>query len=142
MIRDKTFFFVYAQQTFRREYAPNTIPTILTAQERQGNFNDDCPGSSCPIEPRTGSAFPGNIIPASRMDPVATAFIQKEMPLPNSGGRSYTFNSPTGAGQDDLNESQFVVRFDHTFNDNENFFGRYYYNVDAGVANDGNLPGA
>jgi hypothetical protein len=139
--KDKTFFFVYAQQTSRREYSPNIIPTVLTPQERLGNFNDDCPGSSCPIDPRTGLPFPGNIIPASRMDPVAVAFIQKEMPLPNSG-RSYTFNSPAGAGQDYLGESQFVVRVDHSFRENDKIFGRYYYNDDAGVANDGNLPGA
>ena len=73
--------------------------------------------------------------------PLPKPLFKKEMPLPNSGGRSYTFNSPSGAGQDDLNESQFVVRLDHTFNENDRIFGRYYYNDDAGVANDGNLPG-
>lgn len=142
VIKDKTFFFIYAQQTFRRQYSPNTIPTVLTAAERTGDFNDDCPGPSCPIDPRTGKAFPGNIIPLNRLDPVSMAFIAKEMPLPNSGGRSYTFNSPTGAGQDYLNESQFVIRLDHTFNEKDRLFGRYYFNDDAGVANDGNLPGA
>lgn len=142
IIKNKTFFFVYTQQTDRREYAPNIIPTVLTPQERLGNFNDDCPGPSCPIDPRTGLPFPGNIIPQTRMDPVAVAFIQKDMPLPNSGSRSYTFNSPPGAGQDYLDESQFVVRVDHSFSENDKIFGRYYFNDDAGVANDGNLPGA
>jgi len=52
--KDKTFFFIYAQQTSRRESQPIIIPTVLTAAERGGDFSDDCPGSSCPIDPRTG----------------------------------------------------------------------------------------
>jgi len=141
IIKDRTFFFVYAQQTARRESSPIIIPNVLTAQERLGNFSDVCPGSACPIDPRTGNAFPGNIIPANRIDPVANAFVQKVMPLPNSGARSYAFEGPTGNGQDHLDESQFVVRVDHSFGDKDKIFGRYYYNDDAGVAFSGNLPG-
>ena len=141
ILKDKTFFFVYAQQTARRQSSPIIIPTVLTAQERLGNFNDDCPGPACPIDPRTGQPFPGNIIPQTRVDPVAAAFVQKVMPLPNSGSRSYAFDGPTGTGQDHLDESQFVVRVDHSFGDKDKIFGRYYYNDDAGVAFSGNLPG-
>ena len=120
--KDQTFFFVYAQQTARRESSPIIIPNVLTPQERLGNFSDDCPGSACPIDPRTGKAFPGNIIPQTRIDPVAAAFVQKIMPLPNSGARSYAFNGPTGTGQDHLDESQFVVRVDHSFSDKDRDF--------------------
>lgn len=139
--KDKTFFFVYAQQTSRRESQPIIIPTVLTSSERLGDFNDDCPGSACPIDPRTGKSFPGNVIPQNRIDPVAAAFVQKVMPLPNSGTRSYIFNGPTGTGQDHLDESQFVARIDQSFGAKDKVFGRYYYNDDAGVAFSGNLPG-
>jgi hypothetical protein len=139
--KDKTFFFVYAQQTSRRESQPIIIPTVLTPTERLGDFSDDCPGSACPIDPRTGQAFPNNVIPQNRIDPVAAAFVQAIMPLPNSGTRSYIFDGPTGTGQDHLDESQFVARIDQSFGAKDKVFGRYYYNDDAGVAFSGNLPG-
>ena len=140
IVKDKTFFFIYAQQTSRRESQPIIIPTVLTASERTGDFTDDCPGVSCPIDPRTGQAFPGNVIPQDRIDPVAAAFVQGVMPLPNSG-RSYIFDGPTGNGQDHLDESQFVARIDQSFGAKDKVFGRYYYNDDAGIAFSGNLPG-
>jgi hypothetical protein len=139
--KDKTFFFIYAQQTSRRESQPIIIPTVLTAAERGGDFSDDCPGSSCPIDPRTGQAFPENTIPQGRIDPVAAAFVKAVMPLPNSGSRSYIFDGPTGTGQDRLDESQFVARIDQSFGAADKIFGRFYYNDDAGVAFSGNLPG-
>ena len=64
------------------------------------------------------------------------------MPLPNSG-RSYAFSAPQVGPLDDLNESQFVVRADHTVNENNKLFLRYYFNNDTanGLGAGDNIPG-
>ncbi len=146
--KDKTFFFGYFQRTNRRKSNAVTIPEVLTSQERPdinpsgaADFNDICPGSSCPIDPVTGNPFPSNIIPASRLDPTALKFIKAVMPLPNSG-RSFTFSAPAAGPNDKLDESQFIIRIDHTLDAANKFTGRFYFNNDitGGLGAGGNIP--
>lgn len=91
---DKTKTFFFWSEEWKRQIIPNDfnlqVPSI---QERQGNFSDICPGSDCPINPATGSAFTGNQV---TIDPNA----QSLMPLiaaPNfgSGGQSFFIDSPS-----------------------------------------------
>lgn len=146
--KDRTFIFGYFQETRKRRSEAFTIPTVLTAQERPdlnggvANFSDVCPGTNCPIDPRTGQPFPNNTIPANRFDPTALNFIKAVMPLPNSGSSS-SFNAPQVGPLDDLNEPQFVVRFDHTINANNRLFARYFFNKDtaSGLGAGDNIPG-
>ncbi len=144
--KGKTFYFGYFQQTARRFSRATTIPDLLTRQERPdlnpngvADFNDICPGSRCPIDPRTGQPFPSNIIPANRIDPVAFNLF-KAMPLPNSG-RSFTFSFPSADKNDSLDETQLTGRLDHFFNDNNRVFGRYFFNNDRISGIRGNIPG-
>jgi hypothetical protein len=147
--KDKTFVFGYYQGTRQRKGNAITIPTVLTAQERpdlsadeSANFSDICPGPQCPVDPRTGQPFPGNVIPANRIDPTAVKFIHAIMPLPNEG-RSYVFNAPFVGSMDDLTENQFLVRVDHTIDQKNRMFGRYFYNNDNGfgLGAGSNIPG-
>jgi len=85
--RDSTFFFLDYQgqrQTIGRTVV-STVPTLL---QRQGVFTEAIGGRVNTIfDPSTGAVnrtpFAGNIIPASRMDPVAVALLQR-YPLPTS----------------------------------------------------------
>lgn len=116
--RNKTFFFVllgYVRE--RRGQLFNQI--VPTMAQRGGDFS----GSSTILrDPTTGQPFPGNIIPSTRIDANAAAYM-KMYPTPNfldSAGRNWT--SLQGR-RDDRNEMNF--RVDHHFNDNHRLMGRY-----------------
>jgi Carboxypeptidase regulatory-like domain len=146
--KDKTFVFGYFQETRQRRSATQTISTLLTQQERpdlnaSGNADfSDCGSTQivCPLDPRTGALFPGNIIPANRIDPTALNFVKTLMPLPNNGV-GYVFQQPSEYNLDDNNEPQAVVRVDHNFSQADSAFVRYYFNQDSASGTDG-FPGA
>ena len=97
-IKNKAFFFFSWETLKRRESATvnNTIPTLAM---RQGDFS----ALNVPIyDPatynpatRTRQVFPGNIIPANRIDPVANNFMSL-YPTPQNGNASqnFIFNPP------------------------------------------------
>src|SRR5215469_11889595 len=69
--KKKTFFFW--SQEWRREknvYTTSPPPNVPSDAERTGDFSDLCPGADCPIDPATGTRFPGDIVP---IDPVGQA---------------------------------------------------------------------
>ena len=100
--RDKLFFF------WSQEYWPSKVPqpigqlTVPTELERAGNFSQslDLNGRVIPIiDPTTGQAFPGNIVPANRIDRNGQALLNF-LPKPNffdrgiSAGRyNYVFQT-------------------------------------------------
>ncbi len=121
LIKNHTFFFGdyegmrYRTQTVRQETVPN-----------QAMRNGDFRGFD-PIHDLDGTPFPNNIIPASRIDPRATAILQF-YPLPIQGGPNnfalfnHTLNVPNPILSD-----QFDIRIDHTINSKQNIFGRWTY---------------
>ncbi|MBV9182432.1 MAG: TonB-dependent receptor, partial [Acidobacteria bacterium] len=146
--KNKTFVFAYFQETRQRRSATQSIATVLTKQERpdlngSGNANfSDCGTAqiACPIDPRTGAAFPGNVIPSNRIDPTALNFVKTLMPLPNKGV-GFVFQQPSEYNLDDNNEPQALIRVDHNFSQSDSAFGRYYFNQDRATGTDG-FPGA
>ncbi len=147
--KDKTFFFVYYQGTRQRKDETLTIGQVLTQAQRPdlnggianiSGLSNQNSAASPPLDPLTGQPFPGNVIPASRIDPTALALITKLMPLPNSG-TGYTYISPVANNQDDLNEDQYLARLDHVFSSHDSGFAHYFYNQDnsSGIGA-GNLP--
>jgi hypothetical protein len=146
--KNKTFVFGYFQESMQRRSATQSISTVLTQQERPDKNStgiadfSDCGTSqiTCPIDPRTGAAFPGNIIPANRIDPTALKFVQTLMPLPNNGV-GYVFQQPSEYNLDDNDEPQAVARVDHTFSTSDSAFARYFFNQDRATGSDG-FPGA
>src|SRR5204862_2635846 len=77
IIRDKAFFFAgweSSRQANANSAASSqsgtggavTITTVPTALQRQGDF-----GSKTINDPRTGSPFPGNVIPQSPLNPIS-----------------------------------------------------------------------
>jgi hypothetical protein len=91
---DKTKTFFFWSQEWHRDIVPNPYNVqVPSTQERQGNFSDLCPGTDCPVDPATGAAFPGNVVP---IDPNAQAMMSL-IPAPNfgSGAQSFFLASPS-----------------------------------------------
>ncbi|MGH9341472.1 MAG: carboxypeptidase regulatory-like domain-containing protein, partial [Acidobacteriota bacterium] len=118
--KTKDFFFYSQSIYFRRGPAMNGA-TILartpTLAMRQGDFT----GQKTIKDTLTGEPFPGNIIPADRIDPNASIILDAFYPLPNrSGGQNFIAqpSQPT-------NWHQELVRWDHHFTENTQLMVRY-----------------
>ena len=149
--RDKTFFFVNAEGVINR--SPQTIiATVPTELERRGDFSQTFfdkaknqkiivydPNSSRPDPNRAGKfirdPFPGNVIPASQLNPVALKVLQF-FPLPNSPGDPGTGqNNYLKAGAESRASRRLLARVDHVFNDSNTMFVRYGFSQENRTSN-------
>lgn len=106
---DKTRLFFFAGMDFKRQDTGTPLTwTVPTQAERNGDFSAR-PPSQWPVDPLTGQAFPGGIIPPSRFSPDAKRLIDN-YPLPNfpGPGGNYQFTQP---GVTDVN--QYVFKLDY-----------------------------
>src|SRR5438128_690350 len=87
--KDKLFYFGTYQGTRLRNTPAGIISFVPTAAERSGDFSSLLPRPQL-IDPVSRVPVPGNIIPASRINPVSQFFL-KRVPLPNGVGRQVTF---------------------------------------------------
>jgi len=130
---DRTFFLA-SWESFRGVVGSNSIGVIPTALERQGNFSKSVDASGKPIlikDPllsgsctatNNTACFPGNIIPTSRFNPIATKLLDY-YPLPNLiGPNNYLANATT---PDDWNSYLFKV--DHRLTMKDNLAARVLY---------------
>jgi hypothetical protein len=90
---DKKLFFFYSMETPQAQQPGGVRKYMMpTELERRGDFSQtlDAAGRLIVIrDPVTGQAFPGNVIPANRLDPNGQAIINM-LPLPNRLERSET----------------------------------------------------
>ena len=103
---DRTFFFVnYTGTRARRPY--NAVSTLPTPEQRSGDFSQPL-GLLAPVlhDPNGRLPFPGNRIPASRMDPIARGLLDF-FPLPNQPGSVQNYQYVTSNGN---NSDQFSLR--------------------------------
>lgn len=116
--RKKTFFF-WSQEWRRVSRASsNSSPIVPSVAFRAGNFSTVTPA---PIDPLTGTAFPGGIIPQARWHPSARALVDGTYwPLPTTGLTGFTFTAPNIN-----NTRQEAIRVDHNFTENWRLMGRY-----------------
>ena len=128
--RNKLFFFFAYEKYGDRDLYP-TYFTMPTAAERTGDFSrllslNTGSKNYTLYDPSTGvlngsvvtrTAFPGNIIPKSRLNPVALNFVNQFMPLPNLPGN-----------YDDTNN---FITPEHVVNQYDSYSGRadYYLSV-------------
>jgi outer membrane receptor protein involved in Fe transport len=138
VFKNKTFFFAgfdrwdFTTANINR----NRVPTEA---ERRGDFSNTRDGlgnliviyDPATTRPNPGGAgfirdpFPGNVIPPSRMDPLAVRLLQY-LPLPNnppdnpSNLNNYLAQEPFPIDQD-----QVTLRLDHTLTDKVRLFARY-----------------
>jgi len=91
-MRDKLFFFVLFEDMRLKTPQPLERWTMPTALERTGDFSKSFNGSNLISvkDPLTGQAFPGNVIPASRVNPYGLAEMNI-LPLPNYAGSGFNY---------------------------------------------------
>jgi hypothetical protein len=130
--RNKLFFF------WNQEFLPRTNPgtlqrrTMPTEMERRGDFSQsfDTTGRLIPIrDPLTGQSFPGNIIPANRIDPNGQALLNL-FPAPNASDPArqynYTFQSSFEQPRNDQ-----VLRVDWNVAPQTTFYSRFNFGYEA-----------
>ncbi len=139
VLRNRTFFFA-SYQGFREATSifQNSV-LVPTAAQRTGDFSA-LAASKRPVDPQTGQAFPGGIIPASRLDPVAQNIIKSLVPLPNNAAGTY---SDLEAAP--VNEDQGMLRADHQFTTSHRLSGTLFLDRSSallpfGPSNTSQLP--
>jgi len=139
---NKTFFF-FNYEGLRWVQSGSAIGTLPTAAQRAGDFSQtyDAQGKLIPIynpfttrpDPNNPGQYirdqyPGNVIPASDINPVAKQLLDY-LPLPNQPGQPLTgignyitnFSSP-------IHENNFSLRIDQVLPGNQRLFVRYSIN--------------
>ena len=125
--RNRTFFFTNYEGLRILQSVTNT--TLLpTATMRQGDFSGINPQTGNPfppiIDPTTGQAFPGNTIPASRIDPLSRAVLDR-IPLPSNPNAPPGDNNNIDVGLHRVTTDQFIARIDHELTPKHQLFGRF-----------------
>ena len=124
--RDKLFFFWSNEDNPRYEPQTQTRRTFPSALERQGNYSQTFAtnGTLIPImDPLNNHvAFPGNIVPASRIDKNGQGLLNV-FPLPNAVDPSHTYNY---LFQNIVHHlwSEELLRLDWNFSDKTFFYVR------------------
>ncbi|MBI4876352.1 MAG: carboxypeptidase regulatory-like domain-containing protein, partial [Acidobacteria bacterium] len=99
-IKNKLFFYASANilKVPSKQFYLRSVPT---ERMRGGDFAQLLPRTAV-RDPQTGSPFPGNLIPASRLNALSLKVNEKYMPAPNRGGADalannygFTFPFPT-----------------------------------------------
>ena len=127
VVKGRTFFFGDFEGTHIRESLTSTS-TIPTAAMRRGDFTDS---GGVVNDPLTGQPFPGQVIPASRVDPLSQRLINL-YPDPQTPAlaANYVYQSPDREDVKKLN-----ARIDHSFGTSDNVFARVSFH-------DRNFPAA
>lgn len=122
VVRNKTFFFV-DYEGFGVNQDVTAVATVPTAKMRTGDFSEL---SATIFDPTRGprTAFAGNIIPTSRLDPIALKVLAL-YPQPTGSGLA---NNYTGVRNRTQDNSATDVRADQILNGNNRIFARYSYN--------------
>jgi Carboxypeptidase regulatory-like domain len=151
--RNKTFFFLDAEQKYQRHGIAFT-GLVPSAAMRTGDFTNDafgnplsvgaitnpnvngaantdfqCDGAGNPMPAAAnGSQAAGvncNKIPAGLINPIAAKMINF-YPLPNANNSALGFNFVNEPVRK-LDETKFDIRLDHNFSSNDNAFARFSY---------------
>ncbi len=122
----KNTFFFFTYEGLRGKSATPSVSIVPDATVRSGDFTSRSPIFD-PLNLDASGArqpFPNNMIPSSRVDPIAAKYLAMFEPLPNrTGANNYLDTTPnqnhtdTGSG-----------RIDHEFHNHGRIFGRYTIN--------------
>jgi hypothetical protein len=133
IVKSRTFFFFNYQGSRQRSIVTNSA---VVPHPREGNGDFSNRTDLRLIDPSTGSPFPGNIIPASRIDPVGQQ-VAKIYPAPNSGtldirrieSTNYVVTQSTRASTD-----IYTAKIDHNFSSKDRVFVRLFEGPGTTVA--------
>lgn len=143
--KDKTFFFADFERRYQKLGGSVALSNLPSAAERAGNFSGLLAQGILIYDPLTataanpgGNPFPGNIIPANRISPIAR-FYNSFIPAANAQGQALASNNTISK------VNYFTGRFDHNFTSNHLFNFTYNYtdsDTASGSAFGGtNIPG-
>ena len=134
--RNRTFFFTALEWLDDRfpDASQRTVPTV---KQRSGDFSELLSQGIIIYDPATAFtnaagrverlSFPGNIIPADRISPIAREYL-KYYPLPNQPGDAQGRNNYLSGVTRDDDFYSFNVRIDHQLSSTHKMFGRYSRN--------------
>lgn len=145
LVKDKTFFFLsYHGARTKIPVEAGGRVTVPTARMRTGDFSELLNPSFTGIgraiiiyDPVTGQPFPGNIIPANRIDPVGQRYLNA-FPAPTFADR-YQQNYATNRLRD-TQIDDFDVRLDHNLTSSDSLFARFSYS-NSERFDPGRIPG-
>jgi len=115
--KDKTFFFASYQATLLRVIPAEVQRIVPTTLQRSGNFSQITRGLRDPL---ANAPFPGNVIPANRINPVSRFIVDSALPDGGASGRISTIVSSPN------NDHQLMLRGDHQFGNANRLSVRYY----------------
>jgi hypothetical protein len=129
--RNRTFWFVNWEQQKEPLGAPVSI-FVPTDAQLAGDFS----GAGRTIrDPLTSQPFPNNIIPQSRLDPLALNFLKEFVPRTTDPTGFYTYQRPA-----DNNPTTFLFRADQAIGSNHQLSARSFITRREGPSATGNLP--
>ncbi len=119
--KNKTFF-QFAWESLRYPRQSTIQNTVPSARLRQGDFTAE---GVTVRDPLTGQPFAGNVIPASRINPVARAIIPFYPAINVGDGVRRTAGNFVDNRAANIESNQFDVRVDQTIGTKHSVFGRY-----------------
>lgn len=133
--KNRTFFW-FASEGYGSNTTRNGQNRLPTARERAGDFSQSTDSSGRQVviyDPLTGdaggngrTAFPGNVIPANRLNPIATKMLSF-LPAPTndvSNGNANFFSTAEIIDR----AIMYTGKVDHRFSDSVSLSGFYLYN--------------
>lgn len=117
--REKTFFFVsYSGLRQEETYYRNTA-VVPTARERAGDFSQS---AIKPRDPLTNALFPGDLIPAARLDRAAMTIQEQYVPQSNLPNNFFEIRRP-----DPLNTDEATLKLDHNLSSTRSLALSYFF---------------
>ena len=137
IVKDKLFFFGSFESTLERAGITRATDAVPTAAIRAGNFSGlpvtiYDPASTSILDGTDRQPFPGNVVPAARINPISRR-IQDLAPLPNLAGTSQgTLNNYFSSGTEKLNRYNYDLKINWNPKSDLAIWGKYS-RMDASV---------
>ena len=117
-------FFLGSVDLYYKTIAETAIGTVPTPAMKTGDFSNfvNAAGKQIPIyDPTTGKQFPGNIIPANRINPLSKSLLPL-IPNPNSAGTVFGLedNETPAIPSEPLDTLTWGLTLDHKINPSQN----------------------
>lgn len=132
IVKNKTFFF-YNFEGGRRRTGVTVTRNVPNPGEANGDFSRRVDVTILDPATRVGTGpaqpFPGNIIPANRIDPVGRAFaaLYNAPNVPTANITRAASDNFVANGSDKLTQNFHTVRIDHELTKSDRIFGRLSY---------------
>ena len=124
-------FFMSNYEGFRLRNQSQIVYSTAPAAMRTGDFSQLLPGTLIRDPLNNNQPFPGNIIPKTRLDPIALGLLEF-FPLPNVAGAGLV-NNYLALNRNITDKDQFSQRLDFVESARSNWFGRYSWQDERAV---------